>query len=492
MTDLLRVRLTKSVPARHAVVVVGVFEGGELPATEGSEAVLEAIGRARMRPGFSGRQGQRSDAEVHGDGTHQVVLHGLGPRSKFDPRALSKWLGRLGDELRSRDRSSALLLAPRHDLLLGDGGAEQLLRGLALVDYRFDEFKQEDPSPARIESIGLLPPEGEHSRYRRLLPIASATARGVATTRDLANTPPNVATPAWMAERAEELAREVDLRATVLTPRDLEQRRMGGILAVGSGSANTPRLVRLTWGEGDHSIALVGKGVTFDTGGISIKPAASMDEMKFDKSGACTVLGIARTAAELELPLRFAAYLPLAENMPDGASYRPGDIVRCYNGKTVEILNTDAEGRMLLADALAWAAEEEPDYLVDFATLTGACVVALGHHGAGLFSPDDELAAALEEASHQAGEKLWRLPLWREFIQEMKGDHADLRNSGGRWGGASTAAAFLSRFVGDAARWAHIDIAGAAYVGSSQKSSKGATGYGVGLATHWLRSLGSA
>ncbi len=279
------------------------------------------------------------------------------------------------------------------------------------------------------------------------------------------------------------------MQTTVLESSQLEERKMGGILAVGSGSANPPRLVRLTWGEGETTVSLVGKGVTFDTGGISIKPAASMDEMKFDKSGACTVLGIARTAAELELPARFAVYLPLAENMPDGASYRPGDIVRCYNGKTVEILNTDAEGRMLLADALAWAAEEKPDYLIDFATLTGACVVALGHHGAGLFSPDDELAGRLDRAAGQAGEKLWRLPLWREFSREMKGDHADLRNSGGRWGGASTAAAFLSNFVDGAARWAHLDIAGAAYVGGNQKGTKGATGYGVGLMTHWLRSL---
>jgi leucyl aminopeptidase len=215
-----------------------------------------------------------------------------------------------------------------------------------------------------------------------------------------------------------------------------------------------------------------------------------MDEMKYDKSGACTVLGIARAVAELELPVRLRAYLPLAENMPDGAAYRPGDIVTCHNGKTVEVLNTDAEGRMILADALSWAAGEEPDYLIDYATLTGACVVALGQSGAGLFSHDDDLARALLDGAGAAGEHLWRLPLWPEFRRAMKGTHADLRNTGGRWGGACTAAAFLSSFVDGAGRWAHVDLAGPAYVGEAGSGPRGATGYGVALTVHWLRSLG--
>jgi leucyl aminopeptidase len=264
---------------------------------------------------------------------------------------------------------------------------------------------------------------------------------------------------------------------------------MGGILAVGQGSAREPRLVRLEWGSEGPVVALVGKGVTFDTGGISIKPAARLDEMKYDKSGACTVLGIARAVARLALPVRLRAYLPLAENMPDGAAYRPGDIIRCYNGKTVEILNTDAEGRMILADALALAVEEGPDAVVEYSTLTGACVVALGHHGAGLYSPDDELAAALLAGAEAGGERLWRLPLWPEFAEEMQGTHADLKNSGGRWGGANTAAAFLASFVGDHRRWAHLDIAGPAQIPKENNGSKGATGYGVALTVHWLREL---
>jgi len=279
------------------------------------------------------------------------------------------------------------------------------------------------------------------------------------------------------------------MEVTVVGPDELEERGMGGILAVGKGSSRPPRLVRLAWGQEGPTVALVGKGVTFDTGGISLKPPARLDEMKYDKSGACTVLGIGRAVADLALPIRLRIYLPLAENMPDGAAYRPGDIIRCYGGKSIEIMNTDAEGRLLLADAMALAAEEQPDALLELSTLTGACVVALGHHGAGLYSPDDELADGLLAAASDGGERLWRLPLWKEFVEEMQGTHADLKNTGGRWGGANLAAAFLSQFVGELDRWAHLDIAGPAQIPKENNGSQGATGYGVALIVHWLRSL---
>jgi leucyl aminopeptidase len=213
--------------------------------------------------------------------------------------------------------------------------------------------------------------------------------------------------------------------------------------------------------------------------------------MKWDKMGACAVLGILEAVHRLDLPVRLRAYLPLAENMPDGAAYRPGDIIRMGNGKTVEITNTDAEGRMVLADALAWAASETPDALVEYSTLTGACVVALGQTGAGLFSPSDVLAAGLLAAAGDAGERLWRLPLWPEFLEEMRGTHSDLRNSAGRWGSASSAAAFLSQFVGELVDWAHLDIAGPAYVGGDSKQ-RGATGYAIALTVNWLRARSSA
>ena len=313
--------------------------------------------------------------------------------------------------------------------------------------------------------------------------------RGVKLARDLANTPPNTATPAWLARRVRVMAREHGLEVQVLEPSHMKRRGMDAILAVGRGSANPPRLVRLQWGRGSQTVALVGKGVTFDTGGISIKPSKAMDEMKYDKSGACAVLGIARAAAELDLPFRFRAYLPLAENMPSGEAYRPSDIVRCYNGKTVEVLNTDAEGRMILADALALASEEGADSLIELSTLTGATVVALGHHAAALYTPDDGLAGELQEAAASGAERLWRMPLWREYGAEMRGNHADLRNIGGRWGGANCAAAFLGEFVEGVERWAHLDIAGTAWLGSGGKETAGATGYGVALVLTWLLRL---
>jgi len=320
-------------------------------------------------------------------------------------------------------------------------------------------------------------------------------AAAVAYARDLANTPGNEATPPWIEERARELAASHGLALTVLDAAELARRRMGGLLAVGGGSEHPPRLLRLALGEGGggggraprQSVALVGKGVTFDSGGISIKPAADMEQMKFDKSGACAVLGAMRAAADLGLDLDLRAYLPVAENMLSGEAYRPGDIVRCYNGKTVEITNTDAEGRMILADAMAWAVEEGSGALVELSTLTGACVVALGHQAAGLFTPDDGLAAELDGAAAGSGERLWRLPLLPEFLDEMKSLHADLRNSAGRWGGASTAAAFLSQFVGGLRRWAHLDIAGMAYARSEDGRGTAATGFGVALLVDWLR-----
>jgi leucyl aminopeptidase len=294
-----------------------------------------------------------------------------------------------------------------------------------------------------------------------------------------------------VAERAETLARELGCEVEVLVREDLERLGMGGLLAVGGGSENPPRLVRVTYrGAEAPRVALVGKGVTFDTGGISIKPALNMDEMKWDKCGACTVLGLLQAVARLHLPVQLTVYTPLAENMPSGTSYRPGDIVKCYNGKTVEVLNTDAEGRVILADAIAWAADQQPNYLVEYSTLTGACVVALGTTGAGLFSPSDTLAGALLGAAERTGERLWRLPLWPEFTEGIKGSHSDIKNVAGRWGGASTAAAFLSHFVGEVGEWAHLDIAGPAYLGADAGDAlRGATGYGIALTIEWLRSL---
>jgi leucyl aminopeptidase len=234
---------------------------------------------------------------------------------------------------------------------------------------------------------------------------------------------------------------------------------------------------------------LIGKGVTFDSGGISIKPAQAMEEMKYDKCGACAVLGVARAVADLRLPVRLQAYLPLAENMLSGSACRPGDIIRCYNGKTVEIINTDAEGRLMLADALSLAVEQGAEHVLEYSTLTGACTIALGRLAAGLYTPDDAMAGELLAAADLAGERLWRMPLWPELFDLIKGCHADLKNSSERWGSSNLAATFLAQFVEPLGRWAHLDIAGPVNTSHDGPGGVGATGYGVGLSIAWLRSL---
>lgn len=466
-------------------VVAGLFAGEKSAPAGLPAAVAKGIEAVLRRAGWKGEEGQSAELELGGG--RLLLVRGLGKRGDLDVQRLRAWLAQSVDAVRSADDPAFVLVVPDHEISRGPVAAARIAREVAIAGYRFDSWLGRK-SRSRLKRVDLLPPEGDTAAWRAGVPVGAAVAAGVTLARDLGNTPPNVATPAWMAAQAARLARRHGAKLRILTPTEMKRRGMGGILAVGGGSQHPPRLVRIEFGSGPRTVALVGKGVTFDTGGISIKPAGQMDEMKWDKSGACTVLGVLETVARLKPQVRVRAYLPLAENMPDGRAYRPGDIVRCANGRTVEILNTDAEGRMILADALAWAASEKPDHLLEYSTLTGACVVALGPTGAGLFTPDDALAGALLAAAEKNGERLWRLPLWREFLEEMRGAHADLRNSGGRWGGASTAAAFLSQFVEPVASWAHLDIAGPAYVGEG-KIQRGATGYGIALTVEWLRSL---
>jgi leucyl aminopeptidase len=503
MTEIPSLRVAAGGHVEAELLVVGCLQGAAPEVDSLAEEMRRAVLGVAARPGWKGREEQVGQTDGIPRGP-VVAVYGLGAAAELSFSKLTRWLGRVADDARTNGVRSLAVVLPRHAETTGAAAALRVSRAVALCGYRFERYRSE-PDNGRLEAVELVPPTGAEGEYSGVLASAEKVAAAVGYTRDLANTPGNEATPQWLEERARELAESHGLDLTVLHAEELARRGMGGLMAVGSGSDHPPRLLRLALGEGGEepppaaarrgsresslrrTVALVGKGVTFDSGGISIKPAADMEQMKFDKCGACAVLGAVRAAVELGLQVRLRAYLPVVENMLSGEAYRPGDIVRCYNGKTVEITNTDAEGRMILADAMAWAAEEGAESLVELSTLTGACVVALGNQAAGLFSPDDALAAELAVAGASSGERLWRLPLLPEYLEEMKSLHADLRNSAGRWGGASTAAAFLSQFVGGLRRWAHLDIAGVAYARSEDRRGSAATGFGVASLVDWLR-----
>ncbi|PYQ27027.1 MAG: leucyl aminopeptidase [Acidobacteria bacterium] len=364
---------------------------------------------------------------------------------------------------------------------------------LAQSDYKYDPYitVKKDLKRYPIDAALLAPPSLDKKSVAQLADHARAIAAGVNTVRDLGNTPCNVMTPERLAERAQEVSKDAGVKCTVYTKRDIEKMKMGGLIAVNRGSDLEPRFVVMEYTpkKAKKHVALVGKGITFDSGGISIKPAEKMEEMKFDMCGAAAVIGIVEAAAKLELPVKITGIFAATENLPSGSAYKPGEIITMMNGKTVEIVNTDAEGRMILGDALHYASSLKPDHIIDYATLTGACVVALAGDAAGLFTDDDALARNLIHAGERTGERLWRLPLWDEYKDLIRSEWADMKNSGGRWGGAITAAVFLKEFV-DCPSWAHLDIAGTAYAeNESPREAKGATGAGVRVTIEFLQSL---
>jgi leucyl aminopeptidase len=421
----------------------------------------------------------------------RILLVGLGVRDKVDRRVFRRATRAAFAQLaRSRhpDAISYLGLEP-----VSDADAYRKAR-IALeawhdVTYRFTSMKSEPGETARAQkSLGLAVDARQARAARRGITEGLAIGRGMALVRDLGNLPPNVCTPSYLVERARALARQHRrLSVKALGLAEIRRLKMGAFLAVTQGSVEPPRFIVLQYRGGkasDRPCVLVGKGITFDTGGISIKPAAAMDEMKYDMCGAATVLGVLQTAAELGLAQNIIGIVPTCENMPSGTASRPGDIVRTMQGATVEILNTDAEGRLILCDAMTYAQRFKPAVLIDIATLTGACVIALGRVRSGVFSNNEPLADALLAAGTAADDRAWRLPLDDEYGEQLKSNFADLANVGGREGGAITAAHFLSRFTGGAP-WAHLDIAGTAWV---QGGAKGGTGRPLPLLVEYLLS----
>jgi leucyl aminopeptidase len=368
---------------------------------------------------------------------------------------------------------------------IGGAHAEAAVVAAADASYVYTHTKPSATPPWTPASITLYCQRGEQKAVEQGLRRGEAIAAGVTMAREFGNRPGNVCTPTWLGQQAKKLGKQLDLDVEVLDRKEIEKLGMGAFLAVAQGSEEPPRFIVARYDGGAKSqapVVLVGKGITFDTGGISLKPGAEMDEMKFDMCGAASVLGTIAAVASLKARVNLVVLVPTCDNMPSGRAVKPGDVVTSMSGQTVEILNTDAEGRLILCDALTYAERFKPAVVVDVATLTGACVIALGHHNSGLFSADDAVAARMLAASASALDPCWRMPLDEEYDEALKSNFADMANIGGRPGGAITAAMFLRRYTGKYP-WAHLDIAGTAWKSGTHK---GATGRPVGLLTHFV------
>jgi leucyl aminopeptidase len=428
--------------------------------------------------------------QIPGSQCQRVLLMGLGEQEKFNLANLRKAVA--GAVVLLNNGGSVAVAFHLDGLVPAEADTYATARELVLTAdqtvYRFDELKSDPKAPkSPLQEIALgYSDAAVEAAVRRGVAHAQAIGVGVRMARDLGNLPGNVCTPSYLADQAQRLAKDVDnLKLEVLDQEHMEELEMGALLSVARGSRQPPKLIVLDYrgGEPDSKpVVLVGKGVTFDSGGISIKPAKTMDEMKFDMCGAAAVLGTFSACLQLGLPVNLVGVIPATENLPDGNASKPGDIVTSLSKQTIEILNTDAEGRLILCDALTYSERFDPDVVIDLATLTGACVVALGKHASGLFTSDDPLAEALLRAGEHSVDRAWRMPLWDDYQPQLDSNFADMANIGGPDGGAITAACFLSRFTNNY-RWAHLDIAGAAWKSGDEK---GATGRPVALLTQFL------
>jgi leucyl aminopeptidase len=475
-----------------AALIVGCFEDARDDLFTTCDTALQGcLARLAETKEFTGKKGTSRLLHTLGKlPAERLLLVGLGKQKDLDQERLRQAAGSAVTALRGArvaSFSSALPLAAAFP-----ESVEAIAVGTLLGSYSFDTYKTKDREERfSFEAATLLIPAGVATEEaQRGVERAEAVCGGVTLARDLVSQPGNVATTKYLAQTARELAQGRGLTCRVLEQEELAKLGLNALLAVGQGSVEPPRLIVLEYRGGateEQPVVLVGKGITFDSGGISLKPGAGMEEMKTDMAGSAAVLGTLEAVASLKLPVNVVGIIPTAENMPDGKSFRPGDVLTSYAGLTIEITNTDAEGRLILCDALHFAQQYRPVALIDLATLTGACVVALGHESTGLMSNNQELADQLKKAGEQTGERLWQLPVWDEYGEGMKSDIADLKNAGSRDAGASKAAWFLQQFVGET-RWAHLDIAGTAWADKARPySPKGATGVGVRLLVDFLR-----
>lgn len=487
--------VVKSVAAasvKTATLVLAVGEGRKLGeiAKAVDEASNGAISAVLKRGDLAGKPGQTLLLHgVAGLKAERVLLVGSG-KDDLGDRSWRKLASAVAGVLKNLGGSDAVLALDDIAITGREGHygkyrllAESLLDG----EYVFDRFKSQKAEPRALKKITLLADKAGLTEVERAVQHATAIASGMAFTRDLGNLPPNLCHPVFLAEQAKELGKtHKGLKVEVFDEKKIKELGMGAFYAVGQGSEQPPRLIVMQYQGGKKSekpYVLVGKGITFDTGGISLKPGAGMDEMKYDMCGAASVFGTLRAVLELKLPINLVCILACAENMPSGNATRPGDIVTTMSGQTVEILNTDAEGRLVLCDALTYAERFKPQAVIDIATLTGACIVALGSHTTGMLGNNDELLGQLLDAGKRSDDRAWQLPLFDEYQEQLDSPFADIANIGGPKAGTITAACFLSRFA-KAYNWAHLDIAGTAWISGGK--DKGATGRPVPMLTQYL------
>ena len=472
-------------------VIIGVYEDKKL--SEAAQVIDVAsagyLSTILKRGDFEGKEcATLMLHSVPGITSERVLLVGLGKEAEFSEKQLSK-VARASMKalaLGAADKASTFLAELPVKLLSTKQKVAPLVEASLDATYKFAAIKKKkEESKKGLSTLNINVPAADVKEAKAGLADGLALGSGVSFAKDLGNLPPNVCTPSYLAEQAQALGKKHDFKVKVLERNELEKLGMGSFLAVSQGSEEPPKFIIMQHLKGKKDqkpVVLVGKGITFDTGGISLKPGAEMDEMKYDMCGAASVLGTFKTIAEMDLPLNVIGVIPTCENMPDGRATRPGDVLTSMSGLTIEVLNTDAEGRLILCDALTYAERFEPSAVIDIATLTGACVIALGHHASGLFSNNDELAKELLQAGETSLDRAWHMPMWDDYQPLLDSNFADMANIGGRAGGSITAACFLSRFA-KKYDWAHLDIAGTAWKSGKEK---GGTGRPVPLLTAFL------
>ena len=472
----------KETSIRSAVVLL--FEGDLRPLSRLGRGVSTKLRRALEALDFKGKEGQVEKIPLPGQRIELVYLVGLGRKDKADLDTYRRGVAVAVKRLKKDGVEEALVVSPKIDVKISQALAE----GAVLGSYTFDKYKTSEEEKREVKR--LLIHKANDSSLKRGIILAEAQNY----TRSLVNEPGNVINPITLAEEARRLAKEFKLQCKVYDEKEIQEMGMLALWSVGKGSATPPRFIHLTYkprGKSKDRIVIVGKGLTFDSGGLNIKPGDYMRTMKMDKSGACAVLGIMKAIAQLKPKVEVHGIIGAAENMPSGTAYRPDDIIRAKNGKYIEIDNTDAEGRVTLADALSYASELKPSKIIDIATLTGACMVALGEYTAGLFTNSRRFAEEIKRIAKETGERVWELPMDDERLRKkIKKGPADVVNTGGRYGGAITAAMFLEEFVGEGIEWVHLDIAGPAWSKEEYGYyTQGGTGFGVRTCVEYIMGL---